>query len=255
MAKHADCNGVKTWYDERGNGDPVLLLHGGLTDSRSFTGNLDALASRFRLFLPDRRGHGHTADVPGPITAELMAQDMIAFLDRVVGGPARLVGYSAGASVALLVALRRPDLVERLVLVSAAFHADGLIFRPTAGGEPPAQLVEAYAEVSPDGADHFPAVIDKIARAVAEEPGLTVADLGEVTCRTLVLAGDDDLVTLDHTVELYRGLRDGELAIIPAASHLLLFEHPELCLRLITGFLTTDRPPTFMPIRRADNQP
>src|SRR4051794_35015115 len=115
MVAHVDLNGVRTWYDERGEGEPLVLLHGGLTDSRDFTGNLDALAERFRVLLPERRGHGHTPDVPGPITAELMARDTVAFLEQVVGGAAYLVGYSAGATVALWTAARRPDLVRRLV--------------------------------------------------------------------------------------------------------------------------------------------
>jgi len=127
MADHVEVNGIPMWYEQRGDGDPLVLLHGGLTDSRDFTGNLDTLASRFRLLLPERRGHGHTADAAGPITLEVMAQDTIAFLDKVVGGPARLVGYSAGAAVALRVAVGRPDLARRLVLISGGFHRDGLM--------------------------------------------------------------------------------------------------------------------------------
>ncbi len=251
MADHVEVNGIPMWYEQRGDGDPLVLLHGGLTDSRDFTGNLDTLASRFRLLLPERRGHGHTADAAGPITLEVMAQDTIAFLDKVVGGPARLVGYSAGATVALRVAVGRPDLVDRLVLISGVFHSDGMILRPTADAAPPPQLVAAYAEVSPEGAEHLPVVIAKIAQSVAEEPGLTAADLGAVACRTLVMVGDDDNVTLEHTLALYRGLQNAQLAIVPATSHLLLLEKPELCTRLVTDFLTTDRTPTMMPIRRA----
>ncbi|MFI0480370.1 alpha/beta fold hydrolase [Actinomadura sp. 9N215] len=200
---------VHMWHDERGAGDPVVLLHGGFTDGRCFTGNLDGLDGTFKIYLPDRRGHGRTPDAPGPITIDLMARDTIAFLERVVGGRARLVGYSAGGSVALRVAMRRPDLVERLVLVSTAYDLDGLIFKPSAGGTMPAQIVDAYAEVSPDGRDHFPVVLEKIVDAVATEPSPDPADLRAVTARTLVLAGDDDLVTLDHTVALYRALPNG----------------------------------------------
>jgi pimeloyl-ACP methyl ester carboxylesterase len=254
MADYAEVNGVPVWYDERGEGDPLALLHGGLTDSRDFTGNLATLSNRFRLYLPERRGHGHTADVPGPLTLELMAQDTIAFLDKVVGGRAHLVGYSAGATVALRVALDRPDLVDKLVLISCAFHRDGVIMRPTAGVEPPEQLVAAYAEVSPDGAGHLPVVIAKIVRSVAEEPGLTPADLAKVACPTLVVAGDDDNVTLEHTVALYRGLQSAQLAIVPGASHLLLHEEPELCTRSVGDFLTRDPVPTLMPIRRATGE-
>ncbi|MBM0276718.1 MULTISPECIES: alpha/beta fold hydrolase [Micromonospora] len=242
---------VDMWHDERGAGDPVVLLHGGMTDSRCFTGNLDGLADTFKTYLPDRRGHGRTPDAPGPLTIELMAQDTIAFLERTVGGPARLVGYSAGGTVALRVAMRRTDLVERLVLISTAYDLDGLIFKPQAGGAMPTEIVDAYAEVSPDGRDHFPVVIDKIVHAVATEPSPDPDDLHAVTARTLVLAGDDDLVTLDHTVALYRTLPTAELAVLPNASHLLLLEHAETVRTMVLTFLTTDAVPTYMPIARA----
>jgi pimeloyl-ACP methyl ester carboxylesterase len=255
MAKHVTANGVATWYEQVGQGDPVVLLHGGMTDSRDFAGNLHALGGQFQLFLPERRGHGHTPDVAGPITIELMAQDTIAFLESVVRGPAHLVGYSAGATVALRVAGLRPDLVNRLVLISCAFDSDGMIVKPTADAEPPPQLVAAYGEVSPDGSEHLRAVIAKIARAVAEEPGLTPANLGAVRGPVLVMAADDDIVTLEHTVALYNGLAGGQLAIVPAASHLLLSEWPELCTGMVTTFLTTDPAPTMMPIRRAASTP
>jgi pimeloyl-ACP methyl ester carboxylesterase len=251
MADYVEVNGVRMWYDDRGKGDPVMLLHGGLTDSRDFAGSLDALAGTFRLLLPERRAHGHTADVPGPITVELMAQDTAAFADEVVGGRVRLVGYSAGAIVALWVALRRPDLVDRLVLISGAFHPDGMIVRPSADGAPPAPLVAAYAEVSPDGADHFAVVAGKVARAAEEQRGLAPHELAMVTCPTQVMAADDDLVTLEHTLALYRGLPDAQLAVIPGTSHLLLHEKPKLCTQVVSDFLTGEPAPTLMPIRRA----
>jgi pimeloyl-ACP methyl ester carboxylesterase len=250
MSDRVEVNGVNMWYDERGAGDTIVLLHGGLADSRDFSGNLDKLASRFRCLFPERRGHGHTADVDGPITADAMAQDTIGFLERIVGRPVPLVGYSAGAMVALWVAARRPDLVSKLVLISGAFDRGGMILRPIAGAQMPASLIAAYGEVSPDGADHFPVILAKIARSAAEEPGLTSAELGNVSCRALVMAADDDIVTLEHTLELYRGLPNAELAIIPRTSHLLLHETPELCVKLVMDFMTGHPAPTLMPIRR-----
>jgi pimeloyl-ACP methyl ester carboxylesterase len=252
MADYIDVNGVHTWYDERGTGDPVVLLHGGFTDSRDFTGNLDALADTFRLLLPERRGHGHTPDVPGPFAADALADDTAAFIEKTAGGPVRLAGYSAGAMVALRVAVRRPDLVERLVLISGGFDPDGMIVRPSLDGPPPPPLLEAYAQVSPDGADHFGEVIAKVVRSVDEDRPLTPAELGAVTCPVLVMAADDDIVTLEHTLAMYRALPGGQLAVVPRTSHLLLHEKPELCTRLVTDFLTGDPAPTWMPIRRAE---
>ncbi|MET8052631.1 alpha/beta hydrolase [Streptosporangium sp. NPDC005286] len=251
MANYIDVNGVHTWYDERGAGDPLVLLHGGLTDSRDFTGNLDALAERFRLLLPERRGHGRTPDVPGPFSMEAFADDTAAFIEKTVGGPVRLAGYSAGAIVALWTAVRRPDLVDRLVLISGGFDPDGMILRPSADAPPPPPLISAYAEVSPDGADHFPVVMAKVARSVTEERPLTVDDLAAVTCLVLVMAADDDIVTLEHTLQMYRALPAAQLAVVPQTSHLLLHERPELCARLVGDFLTGVPAPTWMPIRRA----
>lgn len=255
MAEYADLGGVRTWYDERGEGEPLALLHPGGADARAWAPNLDALSARFHLFMPERRGHGRTADVEGPITYELMAQDTIAFLERIVGGPAHLVGCSAGASVALLVALRRPDLARRVVLISGVFHRDGWI--PAAidpDASPPEVLARGYAELSPDGPGHFPVVSAKLARMNWEEPTLTASDLNAVTSRTLVMLGDDDEVTLEHAGAMYGGLADAELAVVPGTSHGILHEKPALCNTIIVDFLTTDPVPTIAPVRRADQR-
>lgn len=232
---------VNTWYDEHGSGEPLVLLHPGGADSRAWQVNLPPLIARFHVFTPDRRGHGRTADVAGPIGIEQMARDTIAFLEHVVGGPAHLVGCSDGATVALLVAWLRPDLVRSLVFVCGVFHHDGWLPGSIKLDEESSEFLGAwYAEVSPDGAEHWPVVEEKLYLAHLEEPALTAADLAGVTSATLVLIGDRDEVRIEHAVELYRALPDAELAIVPGASHGLLVEKPELCNTLIGDFLTSD---------------
>lgn len=216
MGTYADLNGVKTWYDERGEGEPLVLLHPGLVDSRVFEPNIDAFASRFRTLTPERRGHGRTPDV-GTITFELMAEDTVGFLEHIVGGPARLLGCSDGAIVALVVALRRPDLVSRLVFIAEVFRYEGWlpgVIDPK--GEPPEFLASNYGEVSPDGIEHFPVVAEKLARMHLLEPALTTADLSRIKARTLVMQGDDDEVRLEHAIDLYRALPNAELAVMEA---------------------------------------
>jgi pimeloyl-ACP methyl ester carboxylesterase len=252
VADYVQLGDVRTWYDEHGEGEPLALLHPGGADARAWAPNLDALSERFHVFTPERRGHGRTPDVAGPISYELMAEDTIAFLERIVGGPAHLVGCSAGASVALLVALRRPDLARRVVLVSGVFHRDGWVPGAIDPDAPPHEvLTRGYAELSPDGPEHFPVVWAKLARTNWEEPTLTESELTGVTSRTLVMLGDDDEVTLEHAIAMYRGLPDAELAVVPGTSHGLLHEKPALCNAIILDFLTTDPVPTIAPVRRA----
>ncbi len=252
MAGYVNLPGVRTWYGESGAGEPLVLLHGGVVDARFFDGNIGPLAARFRVFTPDLRGHGHTPDVDGPFSYEAFARDTIEFLEGVVEGPAHLAGHSVGAGVALLVAVRRPDLVRRLVLISGAYHHDGLL--PGTDQVDVDQVVAAfgasYGEVSPDGREHYPVIVRKVADMDTREPTLTVTDLEHVTSRTLILASDDDIITLEHTLALYRGIQDSELAVVPGTSHFLIQEKPELCNKIIVDFLATDAVPTIAPMRR-----
>jgi pimeloyl-ACP methyl ester carboxylesterase len=240
------------WYEERGHGDPCVLLHpgGAGVDSRALTSSTDALSKVFHAYVPEQRAHGRTPDVDGPITYELMAQDTIMFIEGVVGQPVYLMGCSDGAVVALTVARHRPDLVRRLVFVAGVFHHDGWE-DGVLDGEPPEFLRQSYAENSPDGVGHYDVVVAKLATMHACEPELTQDDLRQITPRTLVMVGDDDEVRLEHAIAMFANLPEAELAVVPGTSHGLLVEKPGLCNAIITEFLTKDPVQTFAPIRRA----
>lgn len=255
MGERIEINGHPTWVEQRGAGaSTVMLLHGGMSNSDAM---LDVLSATFeqdhRVVAFDRRGHGYTADTDAPLHYEHMADETIGVLESVVGGPAHLVGWSDGGIVALLVALRRPDLVDRIVAIGANFHYDGVLPFDFAPDAPLAEsMVASYAERSPDGVEHFGEVMGKFLAMITSEPTLTVDDLAGIASPTLVLVGDDDLIALSHTVALYEALPAGQLAVVPRTSHALPLEHPTETARLITEFLAADpSPTTMMPVRRA----
>ncbi len=256
MANSVQLTNVRTWYDECGEGIPLVLLHGGVVDSRFFEKNVGALASRFHVFAPDARGHGHTPDVDGAFSYGLLAQDLIEFLETVVGGPAHLVGHSMGAVTALMVALGRPDLVRRLVSISGLFHNGGLL---ATGRIDVAKLVAErgarYGEVSPDGEEHFRVVVEKVAKMGAWEPMMSLSEVSTVTSRTLVMVADDDIIAAEHTLALYRAIGDSELAVVPGTSHPLLREKPDVCNSILVQFLADDPVPTTAPVYRTPKQP
>jgi pimeloyl-ACP methyl ester carboxylesterase len=253
VAEYVQLGAVNMWYDEHGSGEPLVLMHGGLVDARFFDPNLSALAERFRVYTPERRGHGHTADVPGPITYQLMADDTIAFLETVVGEPADLVGHSDGAFVAMLVAMQQPELVKRLVTISGGFNKSGEAMPDMEWDVD--QIFEflgpSYGEVSPDGIDNFKVVATKIGEMAAAEPNLQASDLANVPQRSLVMFSDDDLMTLAHAVEMYDALPNAELAVVPGTSHFLTQEKAHLVNELVLDFLTNDPVQTVAAIRRA----
>jgi pimeloyl-ACP methyl ester carboxylesterase len=253
-------NGVPTYYEIHGDeaSEPVVLLHGGLVGTDSWGGQVSALSASYRLFVPERRGHGHTPDIEGPITFDLMTADTVAFVREVVGGPVHLVGWSDGGILALLTALAEPGLVRSMVVIGANFHYLGGVFPADESGLAPdspamAYPRDRYAATSPDGIEHWPVVFAKVVHMWATEPTLSVEDLARIDRPTLVMVGDDDVVKLSHTVELYEALPRGQLAVVPGASHMLPAEKPDLVNALILEFLAAGgaEPHTMMPIRRS----
>ena len=248
-------NGHPTWARlPRGKGSTVLLLHGGMSSSASLLASIGpSLAKRHKVAAFDRRGHGRTADTDEPFSYDAMAEETVAFieyLDRRV----HLVGHSDGGNVALLVAMRRPDLLRRVVAVGANYHFEGLM--PMApfdtDGEEFAQWAQRYAEHSPDGLEHARVVEEKTRIMTFSQPTLTTADLVSIPVPVLVMAGDDDVVTLSHTCSMYEALPDAQLSIVPGTSHMLLKDRTKESARIIDHFLSAKGPPvTFAPMRRA----
>jgi pimeloyl-ACP methyl ester carboxylesterase len=239
---YIEVTGRRVWHEVAGEGEPVVLLHGAFAGASSFAAQTPALvAAGFAVYAPERRGHAHTPDVDGPLTYAAMADDTIGYLAQLLPGGAHLVGWSDGAVVALLTAQRRPDLVRRMVLIGQYYNfagrvADSPIDELLRSPEAMSFLRYEYDQVSPDGPDHFPAVYEKTMRMLDTEPQLDVASFGAITAPTLVLQGDRDEVTVEHSIEVVAALADARLAVLPG-THLLPVETPDVVNPLIVSFL------------------
>lgn len=257
MGTYVDIGPVHTWYEAQGHGDPLVMLHAGLDTNASWGGEIAALAEHFRVLAPERRGHGHTPDVEGPLTYRVMADDTAAFIETVIGGPVHLVGWSDGAILAMLLALARPELVRKLVLIGGAVDVSAYTpewleaTRLAADSEVYQPFRAVYDVVSPDGPAHWPVVFSKMTSMWRTEPHISLSELRRIQARTLVMAGDDDLVSLEHTFAIYRAIPVAELAVVPGTSHLAPIEKPELVNGLILDFLRRDPVATVLPVRRA----
>ena len=246
IQEYVDAGGLRTYYEAEGSGEPLVLLHGGLCTIETFGGLTPLLAEQYRVYRPERRAHGRTPDVDGPITYELMAQDTIAFMDAVALSAAHVVGWSDGAVVGLLVALRRPDLVRRLVMIGQNINREGLrpetvemLKQDTMPDMLPPMLQELYAAVSPDGPEHWDIVVDKVWQMIRSEPNIPFSDLGKVAAPTLVIVGEHDFPTVEHAEAMQRALPEARLEVVPDATHALPMEKPEVVAALVLDFLGT----------------
>ncbi len=248
---YATANGLRIYYESHGKGRPLVLLHGGLTTAEaSFSQILPTLARSRRVVAIEQQGHGHTADRDAPLSFAAMTEDTVAVLRALEIPRADFLGFSDGGVVALELAIRHPELVDKLVLVDTGFSNESLdpqnlAWLQQARPEDFAPLDAMYAAVAPDPA-HWPKLVDKWKRLQLDFKGIAPASLRSIQARALLLAGDRG-VRVEHTIALYRHLNHAQLAVLPKADHFLLSSHADLALSAIVGFLDARPRPSPAP--------
>ena len=227
-----------------------MLLHGGLGAIEMFGPNLAALAKNHRVVAVDLQGHGRTADTDRPLSVELMADDIAALITQLGTGPTDIMGYSLGGGVALQTAIRHPEAVSRLVVVSRVFRRNGYypeILAQQAQVNTNAvemmkqtPMYQMYVSLAPRPQD-FGRLLDKIGAAMKLDFDFS-AQIAGLTAPTMVVAGDADLFPPAHAVEMFGllggGKRDGgwdgsgrpksRLATLPGLTHYTIFSDPAL---------------------------
>jgi pimeloyl-ACP methyl ester carboxylesterase len=247
---YAAVNGLKMYYEIRGVGEPLVLLHGGLGSTAMFADILPSLARKRRVIAVDLEAHGRTASIDRPLSYEAMADDVAGLIQYLKLVKADVMGYSVGGEVALRTAIQHPDAVRKLVVVSASFCR--------AGWYP--EIVAQMMRMSPGDAEGFKGTpMYQTYRRVAPRPEdwpLLFAKLGEMFRRdydwsrdveaiklpVLLVYGDADAVRTAHAVQFFEllggGKKDGgwdgsgvsnaRLAILPGLTHYNIISSPEL---------------------------
>ena len=245
---YAPVNGLRMYYEVRGTGRPLVLLHGGLmTIEASFGPLLPVLAAERQVIAAELQGHGRTADIDRDLELRYLADDVAALLDHLGIDRADVLGFSLGGGVALQLALDYPGRVGRLILVSVSYAADGYhqeisdpARHPISTRMPTAedfrQMREAYARLAPDP-DHFEVFAAKASRAAANMKGWTPDQLGGITAATLLVFGDHDFIRLEHAVEVHGLIPGAQLAVLPGATHMGVMRRADLILPLVREFL------------------
>ncbi|MBU6263972.1 MAG: alpha/beta hydrolase [Actinomycetales bacterium] len=252
--QYIDLRGQKIWASRSkplfGATESVVILHGGMSQSEGFDNKLAAAVKGFNVHSYDRAGHGRTPDQVGSFHFDFQYKEAVAFLEDVVKEPAHLIGFSDGGIITLMIAINRPDLIKTITLIGANYHHDSGMppMKPWTPGE--AERAK-YAALSPDAPETLDKKIKKMVKIWNSEPEMTKKDLKKIKCPALVIAGDDDMASLEHTQEIYESLKDSRLAIIPGASHSIHKDQPELLNEIIRRFLANHEfPVTAQPVRR-----
>jgi pimeloyl-ACP methyl ester carboxylesterase len=252
---YAPVNGLQMYYEVYGSGEPVVLLHGGfMTITNNWAGWIDELSRTRRVIAVEMQGHGRTADIPRELNSENHADDVAALLEYLHIPRADLVGYSMGGGVAMQVAVRHPDRVRKVVVISSTFRRDGMtqegldaltkLTPEVFNGSP---LEGEYKRLNPTP-DQFSSFVKRMVAGFANEKDLSADQLRSTTAPMFFIHGDADGIRLEHVAEMFR-LKGGEihgdlrrrsasrLAILPNTTHVTLMERMTTIVPMVNDFL------------------
>jgi pimeloyl-ACP methyl ester carboxylesterase len=245
-----------------GNGDPLIVLHGAYMNIPSMGAIIPKLAATHRVYALELQGHGRTTDINRPITYSNLADDVAAFMDAVGLTKVDVFGYSMGAIVGLQLAIRHPAKVNKLAAASVAYDLRG--WQPEFTAMIPQMTVEMIVEMpfaedyrklapNPNG---FRGLVEKLI-ALEKQPMAWENDVRSLNTPVLIITGDADVATLEHSVALFRLLGGGimgdmgkplpaaRLAVLPATSHTAVITQPDLLHAFIEPFLKGQTPKGF----------
>ena len=226
---------IEHFYIEKGQGEPLILLHGNGENCDYFAGQMDAFAQHFHVYALDTRGHGKTPRGDAPFSIRQFADDLLGFMDAHGIDKAHILGFSDGGNIAMIFAMKYPERVDKLILDGANLDAKGV-----------KRSVQIPIEIGWRFAKCFAGKSDE-ARRNAEMLGLMVNDpnvrpeeLSAIRAETLVIAGTKDMIKDEHTRLIARSIKDSRLVILKG-NHFIANKCPDAFNRAVLDFLVTPK--------------
>ncbi len=237
----APVNGISMYYAIYGSGDPVLLIHGGLSSSNYWVHQVMVLAKSHKVIVADSRGHGRSTRTDEPMSYDLMAADYVALLDYLRIERTALVGWSDGGIICIAIAMTHPERLSKLFAHAANVTVDGLkpetpiIATPSSAVTPtPISYESSSIELSEKVA--FAADIH---RMWYSEPNWTSKQLEQIHVPTAIVIGDhDEAIRFEHTEYMASVIPGAKLIVLKNAGHLAPLQHPEAYSKAILDFLS-----------------
>ncbi|MDR9780302.1 alpha/beta fold hydrolase [Rhizobium redzepovicii] len=225
----AEVNGIKMYYAEYGEGEPMLFIHGGLGNADVWGHQIAEFAKDHLVIVADSRGHGRSTRSQKPFGYDLMTSDYAALLDHLKIGKVTLVGWSDGGIIGIDMAMNHPEKLTRVIAQAANVTTDGVkpdVMSNKTFNDYIAVAGDQYRKLSPTP-NEYKAFVDQISEMWATQPTWTAADLGKITVPVTLAIGDhDEAVKLDHTEMMAKEIPGAKLVILKEASHFAMLQDP-----------------------------
>ena len=222
---------IKHFYIEKGQGDPVILLHGNGENYTYFKNQIDVFAEKYRVYALDTRGHGKTPRGDSPFTIRQFADDLLGFMNEHHIERSHLLGFSDGGNIAMVFAIRHPERVDRLILNGANLNADG-VRRST---QIPIEIGYRIAKRFSNKSDSARLNAEMLGLMV-NDPNVDPEELKRISAKTLIIAGTKDMILESHTRLIAECIPDSRLTFI-RGDHFIANKKPDEFNRVVLDFL------------------
>ncbi|MCX2718789.1 alpha/beta fold hydrolase [Lentiprolixibacter aurantiacus] len=241
---YVEINNAKLYYEMYGDGSPLILLHGGLGSISNFKAVIPELSKHFKIFAVDSPGHGKSEQIDS-LSYQIIADHIAGFIDKMHLSDVKIVGYSDGAIIGLLVSNLKPERVSKLIFGAGALgpgnsKPEGLAMLKNFSAEMlPPEWEKNYRQISPNP-DYWDQFIVDSKNMWLQEVWIPREILPEIQSKVLVMFGDrDPFIPLEHAIEIYKLLPNSELCVLPDIPH-ELFNFPDITNPLMINFLVKD---------------
>jgi len=218
---YAPVNGLKLYYEIHGEGNPLVLIHGGgSTIGTTFGRILPTLAKTHKVIAVEMQAHGHTADIDRALSFKQDADDVAALLKYLQINKADIFGFSNGASTTLEIAIRHPELVNKIIVASTMYKKDGAqpwfwpMMAQASFEQMPQPYKDAYLKINPDTNALYTMYKRDVARMQSFQD-IKEEDIKAIKAPALIIIGDNDVAQPEHAVEMFRKMQHAKLAIFP----------------------------------------
>lgn len=230
----AENKNVKIYYELEGSGfETLVFIHGNSEDMRYFDAQIRYFKSKYRILSIDSRGHGESTKFNINISLNMIADDIFIVMDTLNIKKAHIIGFSDGANIAMLMALRNLSRIKSLILVGGNIYPSG---------------IKLGYQISAFAGYIFFSMAYKFNKNIrlnrdlfglmVREPNIKPKQLNSITVKTLVIAGENDLIKEKHTKMIAANIPNSKLCIVPDADHFLSFKKPEVFNKIVDDFLS-----------------
>ena len=238
VGKYADINGIKMYYEEYGEGKPLLLIHGNGGDIHSMGNQIDYFKKKYHVIVADSRGHGKSGLNTDSLTYVQMADDWSDLADYLKLDSVYVIGWSDGGIIALLLGIHHPENVSKLVTMGANLRPDTTAVYPYAVNYVKYMQSMAENRIKANDKSQDWNLVKQLMGLLGDQPTIATSELSKVSAPTLIIAGDKDIIREEHTVEIYQHLPHAQLCILPGQTHYVPATDPELFNSIADEFLS-----------------